>query len=93
MVAPLSKGCVVKLKTALFLLISSALVNFVAAHALDRIGLMQGLLAPSGARLALLLPTACVFYLARFCALFVAPGLLFGALARVLLGRLAARGG
>ena len=81
-----------KLETALLVLISSALVNFLLAHVLDRIGLMQGLLAPNGARLALLLPTACVFYIARFCALFVAPGLLLGALARALLGRLAARG-
>lgn len=80
-----------KLKTALFVLISSALVNSLAAHLLDRIGLMQGLLAPNGARLALLLPTACVFYTARFCALFVAPGLLLAALSRALLGRLAAR--
>jgi len=80
------------LRTAVFFLISSSLVNFLAAHLLDRIGLLQGLLAPNGARLALLLPTAIVFYLARFCALFIAPGVLLGALTRALLGRLAARG-
>jgi hypothetical protein len=42
------------------------------------------LLSPSGARLALLVPVAVVFYAARFFAFFVAPGLLLGAAAATL---------
>lgn len=61
-------------------LIASVLLNVVGARLLDRLGLIEGLLSPSGARLLLLAPLAVSFYAARFVAYFVAPGLLLGAL-------------
>jgi hypothetical protein len=72
-------GVVVKLRTAAYLLAGSALLNLLGAQLLDELGLIEGLLSPSGARLALLVPVALVFYAARFFAFFVAPGLLLGA--------------
>ena len=50
------------------------------ARALDALGLVEGLLSPSGERLLLLLPLAGVFYLARLLLLFVAPGVVVGSL-------------
>jgi hypothetical protein len=69
----------VKLRTATYLLVGSALVNLLGARLLDTLGLIEGLLSPAGARLALLVPVAVVFYAGRFFAFFVAPGLLLGA--------------
>jgi len=71
----------VKLRTAAYLLAGSALLNLLGARLLDRLGLIEGLLSPSGARLVVLVPVAVVFYAARFFAFFVAPGLLLGAAA------------
>ncbi|HEX2874432.1 MAG TPA: hypothetical protein VHP33_24425 [Polyangiaceae bacterium] len=68
-----------KLRTAAYLLTGGALVNVLGARLLDELGLIEGLLSPSGAQLALLVPVAVVFYAARFFAFFVAPGLLLGA--------------
>lgn len=61
-------------------LLVSALLNFIGARILDRLGLIEGLLSPSGSRLLLIVPVAVSFYAARFVAWFVAPGLLLGAL-------------
>jgi hypothetical protein len=69
----------VKLRTAAYLLAGSALLNLLGAQLLDTLGLIEGLLSPTGARLALLVPVAVVFYAARFFAFFIAPGLLLGA--------------
>ena len=68
-----------KLRTAAYLLAGSALLNLLGAQLLDELGLIEGLLSPTGAQLALLVPVAVVFYTARFFAFFVAPGLLLGA--------------
>jgi hypothetical protein len=69
----------VKLRTAAYLLAGSALLNLLGAQLLDTLGLIEGLLSPTGAQLALLVPVAVVFYTARFFAFFIAPGLLLGA--------------
>ncbi|RYZ05117.1 MAG: hypothetical protein EOO73_21155 [Myxococcales bacterium] len=61
-------------------LVSSALMNLLGARLLDWLGLVEGLLAPQGWRLLLIVPLAVSFYAARFIAWFVAPGLLLGAL-------------
>jgi hypothetical protein len=84
----LPSGGVVKLHTAAYLLAGSALLNLLGARLLDELGLIEGLLSPSGARLALLVPVALVFYAARIFAFFVAPGLLLGAGAATLQPRL-----
>ena len=68
-----------RLRRAGALLAVSALVDVLGARVLDSLGLIEGLLSPSGARLLLIAPLAALFYAARFCALFVAPGLLLGA--------------
>ena len=54
-------------------------INLGGAYVLDALGLVEGLLSPHSATLALLLPLAAVFYAARLVALFVVPGLLLGA--------------
>jgi hypothetical protein len=61
-------------------LLASALLNVIGAQILDWLGLIEGLLSPSGGRLLLIVPVAVSFYVARFVAWFVAPGLLLGAL-------------
>ncbi len=66
-------------RAALWLL-ASALLNVIGARVLDALGLIEGLLSPSGGRLLLIVPVAVSFYAARFVAWFVAPGLLLGAL-------------
>jgi hypothetical protein len=73
-----------KLSTAAYLVAGSALLNVLGARLLDRLGLIEGLLSPSGARLLVLVPVAVAFYAARFFAFFVAPGLLLGAAAATL---------
>lgn len=55
-------------------------VDGAGAHVLDALGLVEGLLSPQGAGLALLLPLAGLFYAARLVLLFVAPGLVAGAM-------------
>jgi hypothetical protein len=61
-------------------LVVSALLNLLGAYVLDALGLVEGLLSPSGGRLLLIVPVAVSFYAARFVAWFIAPGLLLGAL-------------
>jgi len=58
----------------------ATLLQLILARLLDRIGLIEGLLSPSGASPALLVPLALVFYAARLFAWFVAPGLVLGEL-------------
>jgi hypothetical protein len=77
-----------KLRTAACLLAGSSLLNLLGARLLDSLGLIEGLLSPSGARLAVLVPVAVMFYAARFFAFFIAPGLLLGAGAAALQPRL-----
>ena len=60
--------------------IASLLCNLLGARLLNTLGLLEGLLSPSGWRLLLLVPLAVSFYCARFVAYFVAPGLLLGTL-------------
>ncbi len=48
------------------------------AYLLDALGLVEGMLSPSGAALLYLLPLTGMFYLVRLAALFVVPGLLLG---------------
>lgn len=54
--------------------------NLGGGYLLDALGLVEGLLSPSGGRLAFLVPLAVVFYGVRFAALFLVPGLVVGAL-------------
>src|SRR5690349_1172507 len=61
------------------------------AYLLDALGLIEGLLSPSGDRLALLLPLGVAFYGARLLLYFVAPGLVLGALCLWAADRRAAR--
>lgn len=63
--------------------LAAALLAFdlAGARLLDALGLVEGLLSPSGERLLWLLPLGAGFYVARLLALFVAPGLVIGALA------------
>jgi hypothetical protein len=68
------------LRRAAVWLVVSVLVDLLGARLLDALGLIEGLLSPSGGRLLLLVPVAVSFYAARFVAWFVAPGLLLGAL-------------
>jgi hypothetical protein len=58
----------------------AALVELIGARVLDALGLIEGLLSPSGANPAVLVPLALVFFAARFVAWFIAPGLVLGAL-------------
>ncbi len=67
-------------KIALCGWLAAALCELVTARVLDELGLIEGLLSPSGASLATLLPLAIVFFTARFVVWFVAPGLALGAL-------------
>ncbi len=67
-------------------------VNGVGAHVLDALGLVEGLLSPHGAALALLLPLAGLFYAARIVVLFAAPGLVLGALVVWIVDRRASAG-
>jgi hypothetical protein len=70
-----------KLGTLDKLTIAAILINLAGSYALDRVGLLECLLSPNGALLFVLLPITLVFYLARFWALFVAPGWVLGTLA------------
>jgi hypothetical protein len=67
-------------RNAAALLVASSLVNALGARALDSLGLIEGVLSPSGARILILVPVAALFFAARLCCYFVAPGLLLGAL-------------
>lgn len=51
-------------------------------YALDALGLVESLLAPSGLRALAALPLAALFYLVRLALLFAMPGLLLVALLR-----------
>ena len=57
-----------------------AAIHLAGAYLLDALGLVEGLLSPSGGRLVYLIPLAVFFYVVRFLALFVAPGLVLGAI-------------
>ena len=67
-------------RKTLILTVALLAVNLGGAHLLDALGLVEGLLSPSGGRLLLLVPLAAAYYVARILALFLAPGLLAGAL-------------
>ena len=55
-------------------LVFSLVVNLVSARLLDTLGLLEGLLSPTGGRLLFLVPLAIGFYVSRFVAYFLAPG-------------------
>ena len=59
---------------------AAAVAQLVLSRVLDSISLIEGLLSPSAASSALLVPLAVVFYAARLFAWFIAPGLVLGAL-------------
>lgn len=67
-------------RTAVALLLASALINVAGARLLDSLGLIEGILSPGGARLMILVPVATLFFVARLYCYFVGPGLLLGAL-------------
>jgi hypothetical protein len=67
-------------KKAFWILVVTTLINLAFAQALDRLGLIEGLLSPNGPSLVWLLPLAVVFYASRLAAWFIAPGLMLGAL-------------
>lgn len=69
------------LHKALALGLGCALVDLLGARLLDSLGFVQGLLAPNGAQLLLLIPLACAFYGARLVTYFVLPALVVAALA------------
>jgi hypothetical protein len=81
MVAPLSEVHVMTLHKALALGVGCALVDILGARLLDSVGFVQGLLAPNGAQLRLLIPLACAFYGARLITYFVLPPLVVATLA------------
>lgn len=54
------------------------LFDLVGARVLDALGVVEGLLSPSGERLLWLLPLGVGFYAARLAVLFLAPGLVLG---------------
>ena len=56
--------------------LACVVIDQIGARLLDSIGLVEGLLAPNGARLLLLVPLSFVFYGARLASYFVVPGLL-----------------
>jgi hypothetical protein len=68
-----------KVKTALGAWLIAGLLELLGARLLDRLGLIEGLLSPSGASPALLIPLALLFYASRLFAWFIAPGLVLGA--------------
>ena len=67
-------------KTTLFVAGMALSSELIGARVLDEIGLIEGLLSPSGASSALLVPLAVAFFAARLLARFVVPGLVLGAL-------------
>lgn len=69
------------LHKALALGVGCALVDALGARLLDSLGFVQGLLAPNGARLLLLVPLAFAFYGARLLTYFVLPALVVATLA------------
>ena len=69
-----------KLTSALSCWAVAGLCELIGARVLDTLGLIEGLLSPSGARLAWLIPLAVVFFASRLFAWFVGPGLVLGAL-------------
>jgi hypothetical protein len=80
MAASLQEGGAVMPRRTLGFAAALLLLNLGGAYLLDALGLVEGLLSPNGGRLALLLPLAVLFYAARLLLLFVAPGLVLGAL-------------
>lgn len=74
-------------RRTMILAVALLAANLGGAYLLDALGLVEGLLSPGGARLLTLLPLAALYYLTRFLALFVAPGLAAGALFVWLLDR------
>jgi hypothetical protein len=66
-------------RRALALIGALLVVHVAGARALDALGLVESLLSPGGARLALVLPLAVLFFAARILLLFVAPGLTIAA--------------
>ena len=79
------------LRSASGLWLFTLLVDVGGARLLDSLGLIEGLLAPSGAWQAVLLPLAVVFFAARLFTWFIAPGLALGALLAARLHRRPAR--
>jgi hypothetical protein len=79
-VAPLPKERAMSRKGTLIVCIMSALVNALGARVLDALGLIEGLLSPSGWRLLLIVPLSVAFYGARLFVYFIAPGLLLAEL-------------
>jgi hypothetical protein len=71
-------------RSTLVLGVVCMLTDQLGARLLDAIGLTQEILAPSGARLLLLVPVSCAFYGARLVTYFVLPGLVLLAGARAL---------
>jgi len=69
-----------KLRWAAVLPIVAMALQLGLARLLDTLGLIEGLLSPSRASPALLLPLALVFYATRMFAWFVAPGLVLSEL-------------
>ena len=68
------------LHKALVLGLCCALIDLLGARLLDSVGVVEGLLAPSGAQLLLLVPVVCAFYGARLIAHFALPALVVAAL-------------
>jgi hypothetical protein len=77
----LPEARVVTLHKTLVLGLCCALVDLLGARLLDSLGLVEGLLAPNGAQLLLLVPLSCAFYGARLVTYFVLPALVVASLA------------
>lgn len=65
---------------ALVPVLCCALIDLLGARLLDSLGFVEGLLAPNGAQLLLLVPLSCVFYGARLVTYFVLPAVVVAAL-------------
>jgi hypothetical protein len=70
----------VTLHKALVFGLGCALVDLLGARLLDSFGFVQGLLAPNGAQLWLLIPLACAIYGARLVTYLVLPALVVATL-------------
>ena len=71
------------LHKALVVGLGCAFIDLLGARLLDSLGFVEGLLAPNGAQLLLLVPAACAFYGARLITYFVLPALVVARLLSV----------
>ncbi|MBK8256137.1 MAG: hypothetical protein IPK82_26145 [Polyangiaceae bacterium] len=65
-------------KKTLFFCAAAVILNWAGAYLLNSLGLVEHMLSPHGNTLVWILPLSVLFYLVRFLAYFLVPGLLLG---------------